>query len=501
MTPGSVLGSFPFRRVAVVGLGRSGAAAARLLARSGVEVRVSERDDSPAVAGIAAELAALGVATELGPHRRGIVDGADALVVSPGVPPDNPVIVRALERGLPVWSEVELAWRLLTLIRSASDRPPSSRGLAEGGEVPLLAVTGTNGKTTTTSLLAAILQAAGLRAVAAGNIGFPLVEAVAELRPGGADAVERDRVIVCEVSSFQLAFTETFRPDVAVVLNVADDHYDWHRGYEDYLRSKARIAAAQRPGDLLIANSADAGAMAIAAGAPSRTAAFGLGSLPSVRAASGSSGRSPVAVAGIESGVIVAEGSAGGSAGPASILEVGKIRLAGRHNLENVLAASLVALEWGVEPEVIGRAVAGFSPLPHRSAVIGEINGVRYVDDSKATNPHATLKALEGLERVVLIAGGRAKGLDLSVLTGQSPRLVGVIAMGEATGELEGHFSRLVRFATAGCVEEAVVLAAQWASAGDTVLLSPACSSLDQYSSYAERGDRFCVAVRSLEAR
>src|SRR5207245_1063080 len=132
VTPGSVLGSFPFRRVAVVGLGRSGAAAARLLARSGVEVRVSERDDSPAVAGIAAELAALGVATELGPHRRGIVDGADALVVSPGVPPDNPVIVRALERGLPVWSEVELAWRLLTLIRSASDQPPSSRGLAEG---------------------------------------------------------------------------------------------------------------------------------------------------------------------------------------------------------------------------------------------------------------------------------------------------------------------------------------------------------------------------------
>ena len=494
MTPGSVLESIPFRRVAVVGLGRSGAAAARLLARSGVEVRVSERDDSPAVARIAAELTTLGVATELGPHRPEIVDGAEALVVSPGVPPDNPVIVRALERGLPVWSEVELAWRLLTLIRSASARPPSSRGLAEGGEVPLLAVTGTNGKTTTTSLLAAILQAAGLRAVAAGNIGFPLVEAVAEIASGCPPG---SGMIVCEVSSFQLAFTETFRPDVAVVLNVADDHYDWHRGYDDYLRSKARIAAAQRPGDLLIANSADAGAMAIAAGAPSRTAAFGLGSLPSVRAAAEAAGRTPVAVAGIESGVVVA----GGSAGPASMLEVGKIRLAGRHNLENVLAASLAALEWGVTPEVIGRAVAGFSPLPHRSTVIGEVKGVRYIDDSKATNPHATLKALEGLERVVLIAGGRAKGLDLSALTSQSPRLVGVIAMGEATVELEGHFSRLVRFGTAGCVEEAVALAAQWASAGDTILLSPACSSLDQYSSYAERGDRFCAAVRGLEGR
>jgi UDP-N-acetylmuramoylalanine--D-glutamate ligase len=474
MTPGSVPGPIPFRRVGVVGLGRSGAAAARILARRGVEVLVSEREDSPALSRVAAELATLGVETELGPHRPEIVDGAEALVVSPGVPPDNPVIVRALERGLPVWSEVELAWRL-------------------AGGIPLLAVTGTNGKTTTTSLLAAILQEGGLRAVAAGNIGFPLIEAVAELASGPTPAAG---VIVCEVSSFQLAFTEMFRPDVAVVLNVADDHYDWHGGHDDYLRSKARIAAAQFPVDLLIANSADAGAMAIAAGAPSRAAAFGLGPLRSVRAAA-ASGRSPVAVAGVESGFVVAEGSAG----PASILDAGKIRLAGRHNLENVLAASLAALEWGVQPEVIGRAVAAFSPLPHRSTVIGEVNGVRYIDDSKATNPHATLRALEGLERVVLIAGGRAKGLDLSVLTSLSPRLVGVIAMGEATGELEEHFSRLVRFAGASCVEEAVVLAAQWASAGDTVLLSPACSSLDQYASYAERGDRFCAAVRSLEGR
>jgi len=157
------------------------------------------------------------------------------------------------------------------------------------------------------------------------------------------------------------------------------------------------------------------------------------------------------------------------------------------------------ALEWGVDPEVIGAAVAAFSPLPHRSTLIGEIDGVRYIDDSKATNPHATLSALRGLERVVLIAGGRAKGLDLSALAEQADRLVGVVAMGEAAGELEGLFSGRVRFATAPWIEEAVETAADWAGPGDTVLLSPACSSLDQYASYAERGDRFAAAVGRLE--
>ncbi|MEA2565295.1 MAG: UDP-N-acetylmuramoylalanine--D-glutamate ligase [Actinomycetota bacterium] len=455
----------PFRRAAVVGLGRSGAGAARLLVGAGIEVRVTEAGDSPALAGVAAELAALGVVTELGGHSEGIAAWAEALVVSPGVPPANPVIAAALRRGIPVWSEIELAWRF--------------------ARVPVLAVTGTNGKTTTTTLLAALLQAGGLDAVAAGNIGYPLVEAVA----GSCD------VIVCEVSSFQLAFSDTFRPSIAIVLNVADDHYDWHAGYDDYLSAKARIARAQTAEDLLVAGSADRGALSIAAGAPSRPAAYGLGDLASVHAAARDLRRPLAAAAGIEGGRVVADGSAG----QASIVEVAKIRLAGPHNLENVLAASLAALEWGVDPEVIGAAVAAFSPLPHRSTLIGEIDGVRYIDDSKATNPHATLSALQGLERVVLIAGGRAKGLDLSALAEHAHRLVGVVAMGEATDELEGLFAGRVRFATATWVEEAVETAAGWAAPGDTVLLSPACSSLDQYASYAERGDRFAAAVARLE--
>ena len=456
--------ALPFGRAGVVGLGRSGAAAARLLAGVGIEVRVTEARDTPALAGVAAELATLGVVTELGGHGEGIAAWAEALVVSPGVPPANPVITAAVQRGIPVWSEIELAWRFAS--------------------VPVLAVTGTNGKTTTTTLLASVLQAAGLDAVAAGNIGYPLVDAV----EGSHD------VIVCEVSSFQLAFSETFRPSIAIVLNVADDHYDWHAGYDDYLSAKARIGRVQTAEDLLIAGSADRGALSIAAGAPSRPAAFGLGDLASVHAAARRLGRPLAAAAAVEGGRVVAEGSAG----LASIVEVDKIRLVGPHNLENVLAASLAALEWGVAPEVIGAAVAAFSPLAHRSTLIGEIDGVRYIDDSKATNPHATLSALEGLERVVLIAGGRAKGLDLSVLAEHTHRLAGVVAMGEATAELEGLFAGRVRFAPAAFVEEAVETAAGWAVPGDTVLLSPACSSLDQYASYAERGDRFAAAVGRL---
>jgi UDP-N-acetylmuramoylalanine--D-glutamate ligase len=204
-----------------------------------------------------------------------------------------------------------------------------------------------------------------------------------------------------------------------------------------------------------------------------------------------------VAVAGVEGGAVLVEGPSG----PAAIVEVAKIRLVGPHNLENVLAASLAALWWGRDPKEVGAAVGAFEPLAHRSTLIGEVDGVRYIDDSKATNPHATLSALRGLDRVVLIAGGRAKGLDLSALVGEAPRLVGVVGMGEAADELESLFSGVVRFARAGWVEDAVNVAAEWAAAGDTVLLSPACASLDQYASYAERGDRFAAAVRRLEAQ
>lgn len=459
-------------KVGVVGLGRSGRSAARVLASAGSQVRVTELQDTPAHAAIAAELAELGVQTQLGSNDPDLAGWAELLVVSPGVPPSNPVIVRAVAQGVPVWSEVELASRLAT--------------------TPILAITGTNGKTTTTSLLTAILAGAGLKAMAAGNIGYPLVDAVMEL---AAEPSPQDAVLVCEVSSFQLAFAPTFAPRIAVVLNVADDHYDWHAGYEDYLQAKAQIAAHQGEDDLLIVNAADRGALRIGAGAPARLAAFGPGSLESVSLAAAPSGRALSAVAGFQGDLAMVQ--SGGA--PVPVIETGKIQLVGPHNRQNVLAASLAAYCWGIDAEAIGRAVAGFSPLSHRAALIATVNEVPYVDDSKATNPHATLSALAGFERVVLIAGGRAKGLDLSPLAGEVDRLAGVIAMGEATEELAALFSGRVRFAAAEWVEDAVETATAWAVPGDTVLLSPACASLDQYSSYAERGDRFAAAVRRLQ--
>ncbi|HEU5002810.1 MAG TPA: UDP-N-acetylmuramoyl-L-alanine--D-glutamate ligase [Actinomycetota bacterium] len=495
-------------KVGVLGLGRSGRSAARFLAGLGVElpgvgaagavvpavgvagavvpavvkaeIRAVDAAEGPEVAAAAAELATLGVQAVLGANDESLAEWADVLVVSPGVPPSNPVIARAQARGIPVWSEIELA-----------SHYSSSIGL------PILAVTGTNGKTTTTALLAAILTEGGWHAIAAGNIGYPLVDAVAELRAESpaARVAQGEPVLVCEVSSFQLAFAPTFRPAIAVVLNVADDHYDWHAGYDDYLRAKAQIVAHQEAGDLVIVNAADPGACSIAAGAAARVAAFGLGT-PDEVAAQGAEaiGRPLAAAAGIDDGWL----SAGPPGAAIPLVEIAKIRLHGPHNRENVLAAGLAAQAWGVEPAAVGRAVAAFGPLPHRSTLVREIEGVRYIDDSKATNPHATLRALQGLERVVLIAGGRAKGLDLSPVAGELPRLKGVVAMGEATAELEGLFAGRLPFATAAWVEDAVATAAGWAQPGDTVLLSPACSSLDQYQSYAERGNRFAAAVRAL---
>ena len=474
------MSALPFTKVGVLGLGRSGRSAARFLSGLGAglgaevraEVRAVDAAEGPEVAAAAAELATLGVHSVLGADDESLAEWADGLVVSPGIPPSNPVIARARARGIPVWSEIELASRF--------------------SAVPILAVTGTNGKTTTTALLAAILTEGGWHAVAAGNIGYPLVDAVAELR----DAAPGPRVLVCEVSSFQLSFAPTFRPRIAVVLNVADDHYDWHAGYDDYLRAKAQVAAHQEPQDLVIVNAANAGACSIAAGAPARVAAFGLAHPDEVAAqAAGAIGRPLAAVGGLDGGWVT-----GGPPGSESrLVEVAKIRLHGPHNRENVLAAGLAAQAWGVEPAAVGRAVAAFGPLPHRSTLVREVGGVRYIDDSKATNPHATLRALQGAERVVLIAGGRAKGLDLAPVAAEIGRLKGVVAMGEATAELEGLFAGRLPFARAGWVEEAVAIAAGWAQPGDTVLLSPACSSLDQYGSYAERGDRFAAAVRSLE--
>lgn len=452
-----------FERAVVVGLGVSGEAAAEVLLEEGIQVRVTDHQHSPAVAERATRLIEKGAEVMLGGHDPALVNWADLIVVSPGVPPSNPILETSIRKGVKIWSEIELAWRIT--------------------DAPIIAITGTNGKTTTTELVTEILNATDTIAVAAGNIGRPLVKAARSATEGS--------VIVCEASSFQLAFIEGFRPKIAVVLNVADDHYDWHSTYENYLSAKARITENQSTDDVLIVKSSDSGCISIARGSRAQLRTFDPSPIDSVfKEARSAIGRVPGGVAGVQEGRVFVE--IGGERTPMTRLE--NIRLFGLHNLDNILGASLCAVERGVDAYAAGKAIENFEGLPHRTSWVGEIDGVTYIDDSKATNPHATLRALDGLDRVVLIAGGRSKSLDLSVLAGAKGRLVGAVVMGESASELEVIFAG-IRVRRAADVEEAVEVARGMASSGDTVLLSPACSSLDQYSSYAERGERFVKAV------
>lgn len=455
----------------VLGLGKvTGPAVVDALVGLGIRVRVHESFPTEAHLEMAAGLKDQGVQVTLGEPGQAEIDellgGADLVVPSPGVPPSSPILAAALSGGNRVISEIELGYRFTS--------------------GPIFAVTGTNGKTTTTALLAHILAHAGRPCVTAGNIGYPLVKAARETPEGVA--------LVCEVSSFQLAFVEIFRPSIALVLNVADDHYDWHSGYRQYVAAKARITENQQDGDFLIVRAGDPGCLAIAANSRARVLGFGMGTPDEVRAdLQLGLGAGADRVAGVHEGDLVIDSDQGSVV----LVKLTDIRLQGRHNVENVMAAALAAITFGVPVGEVAGAVTLFEALPHRTAPVGTRNGVMYVDDSKATNPHATLRALDGLSNVVLIAGGRAKGLDLSCLAQISSALRGVVVMGEAAGELETVFAGLP-VAQAPDVEEAVRVAAEIALPGDTVLLSPACSSLDQYSGYQERGNRFIAAVRAL---
>ena len=436
-------------RALVLGLGRSGAAIARHLLGRGVAVTVV--DDAP---GPEAHAAAADLGLPLVEHPREadlavLVVRTDVVVPSPGVPAAHPVFALARTAGVPVRGEVELAARWSTR--------------------PIVAVTGTNGKTTVTSLVADMLAASGVRSVAAGNIGLPLCDAV----NGEFD------VVVAEVSSFQLAFTESFHPAVAVWLNLAPDHLDWHPDVADYAASKARIWARQGPGDVAVVNADDPVVMAAAVGAPSRVVTFGL-----TRPAH----------------FVVADGWLRGPGGP--LVEVARLSRALPHDLSNALAASAAALAAGASPEGVRSVLAAFGGLPHRLTLVGYGGGVRWYDDSKATNPHAAMAAVRSFDSVVLVAGGRNKGLDLSALASVADRVRAVVAIGEAAPEVAAAFAAIRPVAMASTMADAVAAAAAAARPGDAVLLSPGCASFDSYSSYAERGDDFAAAVHAhLEAQ
>jgi UDP-N-acetylmuramoylalanine--D-glutamate ligase len=440
-------------RYLVVGFGVTGRAVASWAHAAGASAVVVEDHPGPKSAATAGELGVEFVERPTEDRLAELVASSDVVVPSPGVPVEHPVYALAARFGRPVCSEIELA---------------SSRLDDRGEGAPqLVAITGTNGKTTVTTLVTAMLQASGVEAVAGGNIGRPLIDAV-------ADTVG---VVVAEVSSFQLQFTDHFHPRVSCWLNLSEDHLDWHPDLGHYAAAKARIWVNQGVGD---------------------TAVYALGD-PVVSAAAGALAPGvdrvgfalddPAASYRVEAGRLFA-----GEFG--AFLEVGELPRALPHDLTNSLAAAAVARAAGASWEGIAEALRATPPLAHRVQLVGEGGGLRWYDDSKATTPASVLAAVAGFESVVLIAGGRNKGLDLGALSATVPPVHAVVAIGESAGEVAAAFEGRAQVVPASSMADAVISAGGVARPGDAVVLSPGCASFDWYGSYAERGDHFASLVR-----
>ncbi len=386
------------------------------------------------------------------------------------MPVGHPALVAAVSSGVDVLSEIELAWKALEALRGDKSRA--------GASYRLLAITGTNGKTTVTGLVTAMLAASGMTAVAAGNVGYPLLDAVAALTrpPGAGDGppATGEVVLVAEVSSFQLEYTHRFSPDVSCWLNFAPDHLDWHPNLEHYVRAKAKIWAHQAPGSVVVINAADPVVLGRSASVPAgvRLVTFG---------ATGTWAVGPGAV----------EGPDG------FVLKAADLPRAFPHDLANTAAALAVAMAAGANEEGCRRAARSTLAPPHRVQLVGERDGVRWYDDSKATTPAAVLAGLSAFPSIVLIAGGRNKGLDLSELATAVPPVRAVVAIGEAAADVTAAFGDLVPVRRATSMGQAVEMAGQLAGAGDAVVLSPGCASFDWYSSYAQRGEHFSALVKA----
>jgi UDP-N-acetylmuramoylalanine--D-glutamate ligase len=438
-------------RVLVAGAGVSGRSAARALAAAGVDVVVTDADPG--------RLDGLeNVRTEVGLAEPPA--GTELVVTSPGWRPDAPLLAAAAAAGIEVIGEVELAWRL------DQDR---------GTPALWLAVTGTNGKTTTVGMLESILLAAGLDAVACGNVGLPVVDAVAAGR----------RVLAVELSSFQLHWSPSVRPHAGAVLNVAEDHLDWHGSMDAYAAAKAQVLT----GEVAVGGLDDAWASRLLAAAPApRRIGFTLG-------------EPQPGEYGVRSGFLV-----DGSGSP--LVKAADVRPAGPTGALDALAAAALALTVpGVAAEAAAKGLRAFEPGGHRGALVAERSGVRYLDDSKATNPHAAATALAGHDRVVWIAGGLLKGADVDPLVAEAAhRLAGVVLIGRDRGAIAAALARHapdvpvheVSSVDDGGMVEAVRAASKMARPGDVVLLAPAAASMDMFTDYAHRGDAFAAAVHAL---
>lgn len=458
------------KKIVVAGCGKTGRSTAEFLARRGAVVTVTDTAAASVLRETTAGLSALGVGLEFGGHRPETFSRADLIILSPGVSHTIAPVAAAREAGVPVMGEIELAFRFI--------------------KAPMLAVTGTNGKSTATLLLGEMLKASGWKVFVGGNIGTPLIDYINKEEPA-------ERVVV-EVSSFQLDTIDTFRPAVSVLLNITDDHLDRYPDFEAYARSKGRIFMNQRAADTAVINTADPAIQRVfdarcAAAPDAAPRCFTYGRKDDHGQPAGQArGRAWIT----DEAVFFDTPETGEFK-----IARANIRLAGRHNLENACAAGLAAVAAGGAPEGIAAALGDFTGLPHRLRHVDTVNGIFYVDDSKATNVDAAARALEAFDNpVVLIMGGRDKGGAYAPLKSRfAGRVRHLVVLGEAAEKIAAALKDAAPTTKVATMDDAVRAAAAAAENGDTVLLSPACSSFDMYDGYAQRGDDFSRVVGEIK--
>lgn len=442
------------KKITVVGMGKTGLAVAKFLGKKGAKVTVTDEKPSDQW-GAGFELIAKEKWLEIGNYNAEILDDAEMIIPSPGVPPYNDLLVAALRAKIPVISEIELAYRFL--------------------KVPVIAVTGTNGKTTTTTLLGEILKNSGKKIFVGGNIGTPLIEYV--------EGSQKEDFVVAEISSFQLQWIEKFCPFIAMLLNVTSDHFNYHGSFAEYLRVKTRVFANQGKSDFAILNAEDPAQEGIEKKIRSKIIKF-------------SSSHELQSAIFLKKDIIIFKVPGSGEEQyPLSI-----INLPGLHNVENVMAAIMAARFCGCSQESIKASIADFRGLPHRIEFAGEKNSVKFYDDSKGTNVGSVVRALDTFTKpVILLLGGRDKDGDFETLKPLlSAKTKKVILFGEAQNRIASLIGGSVPYLKELKLREAIVIAYKNSQPGDVILLSPGCASFDEFTDYKERGDYFKKVVRSL---
>lgn len=438
------------KRILVVGLGKTGVATVRFLTEKGALVFASDEKPASELVDAMSALGDLNVNMQLGEHRLDIMSQTDMVVPSPGVPPFNVMLLEAAKRGIPILSEIELAWRFL--------------------KRPMIAITGTNGKTTTTALLGEMLKKAGKEVFVGGNIGNPLI--------GYVNGKQEDDYVVVEVSSFQLQWVELFKPLISILLNTTHDHLDYHGTFKEYYSIKERIFKNQNGDDLAILNADDSLSSSLSKKIKAEITCFSS----SKKLTGGIFLNDKVLRFGDE------------------IYPLEMIKLPGVHNIENIMAALVAARRCGCHPSSIISAVDEFKGIPHRIEYVGQKNETEFYDDSKATNVGAVVRALETFTGpVILLLGGRNKGGDFSVLSGPiKEKVKQLVLFGEAGEEINSIIGGIVPTRRVLSLADAVRFACDCSFFGDVVLLSPGCASFDEFANYKERGRYFKKLVRAL---